>query len=701
MRAIVPYRTEFMRGLNNEADARNVTPQHAADLDNVIIRDGHVTHRPALEMADQALEDIANSTVSRWIFGLLYVGQDVDYVVATGYDDLAESRVYVLRYDDDYQLSGWSNATLERYRTDRNAWSLFEYLGDVYLSGSETNFVIRGSYLGRVDPEQCGMSALDLDQVTDAGNDHFDKGGNGAGEMWGEIQFWVSRYNHVLDLESNAVRLWCDGTNKQLLSDSVTAKQFTITFDNIGHEGRIGCATHYRIYQTREDGQPAPGLIAEVEVDEENDSTFSYTVGATGAEENNGEATYAEGSDDTSYEYAPPSMNHIPPAATDFGFWDGRMFYGTSQGFVYFSQNVEELQGHVEGVGEFSFRKVPNNDRVVGMRVFNDFLYIWGRKKIYRMSGSVNSLTNRGAALGQLEDDIDSTDVVDNVENSVGSVSSHAIIEVETASGSRIFFPGPNNIYSFDGTNTIPLTATKVQKEYLDRLADVERDQIHASHYARLNLVVFSFFRRGIMAYDYIRREWVKWDNFGAKTTLVDNLGACCTRSVHSEDPDIPLILAPVDNDEADDHLKTFTEESDPDTDVHIIKDAGYDASGNAWTKAYGAHWMGPELELQAPARRKRGDYLKGMFKFSTGGQVQVYCFRNGFTAVVAAPEELGTQFPQTPEDWDQDELADTYPTVRLGIRAQAIQPRFDLDDSGYRSVLLGYALEGSQSGRR
>lgn len=649
------------RGLVTDVHPRNLLLSQAADCDNVVCPDGHVTQRPGLS------ESCGGGTVSNAkLKTVAYVGSITDYAVATGMDGEA----FVQSYDEDQQQWKWAKATLTppviRWLP---GWA--RYNKDSYFPSDTGPYVYRNG-LDNLRLIAAGMEAFDLKQLASPTSDNclMADATSGSG-ISGTVRFWVSRYNAKFDIESNAVQCKTSGGAETL---AMTDNEVTVTVTDVRGTLR-GVATHVRIYQSRADGRGFPGLIAEIPLSE-GATTFAYNVGVSS--EDNGGATYDMAVDTTNYLYGPPSQNSLPPSnTTAMAYFQERMFYGTDRGLVYYSQSADELQGHVESVSATSFFALPLNEKVVAMKVYKDALYIFTNRQIHRHTGLVNSLTNAQVVQGTLADEIVDTGFTEDVEGTVGCVSVDSVIEAETAGGSYLFFAGPAHFYQFNGDNATPITENVIQSTYKALFDAVGTNGISAAHYKELNLIVFAFKDSDMLSYDYMRREWTRWAALEDASGTLTVKGPVTTRSLHhGYRSDEPLV---------------FRQDSFASSVLHrsFVMDSTIVTDDDVNLTAY---WIGPNTDAGAPTVAKRWSYMHAYLSDESGGTMTIKTFRNG---------DSSAQVPATPKSFDQNKFNDVYdPIERLGYRSMSVQPRFDFS-GGSRTKLIGYALGGTKASRR
>jgi len=644
------YDGPFFRGVNTQMNPRNLPPGYCADCDNIVVRDGHVTQRPGLSESDGAGHIIGD------VLSMRYVSGDVDYAIA-----LTKTKVFFQPWSPDLDPAAWTEAISVRPFL-KGSGALYDYGGDTYVSTDLRNYVYRNK-LDNAHLSDVGMEAFTT--ATHAPTCSAVAGGNN--DMDGAaVTVYVSRYNSDTDVESDAIE--CTGSP---LDMSAGGKALRVAVTGVVHDDLIGEATHYRIYNGRADGMGYEGLLATIAFDEENQTSFSYDAGvAASGDEGNGGATWAEADDTTNYNYGPCTMNGIPPQADAFCYHDARMYYLTGA-LLYFSQSVEELQGHVEHVASTSFRSLPAGENGLALQEYRDALFIFSDKQIHRLAGNVNSLTNVQVVLGTDEMDITSSDWLEPVEGTHGCISRDSLIEVDTANGNMILYAGQDNIYRFDGVNSVSI-GDAIQNTYLSWVAGLNRHEISAAYYKDLRLVLFAFKDTGIMGWDTATGDWVFWKTFPMDSGNADTIGPCCTRSVHAKgSPGIFLLR----------------EKSSTDEDSISLKGSltAYDDGGNN----FAASWEGPYHDGQT-AVQKRWDWMRASFlKNGSGGTVGAYSRIDGDSDKPVPATANQMAFPQ--EHFDEAPVI-----VRLGYRSNAMQPVFTLAE-GYQSKLVGYALEGTR----
>lgn len=649
--ATLTFRGPF-EGVLSEAHPRNVGPAFASDCDNCLFRYGDVRKRPGMNEAP------GGGTIPPDVRMARYVAGPTDYAIA-----LAEDGAYLQRWTPDLQPGVWTKLFSDLPYGLIEEGSIGRYASDAYVPTRDAMM----KYRNRLD--NLILEAAGLAPFTESLHNPTMASGGSAVYLHGTCRFYVSRYNANTDVESNATQCFTSGDAETL---TLTANHVTITITGLASKP-VGNATHVRVYQSRENGLGYAGLIAQVPLDEENESTFTYNVGAIDTERNGG-STYAISADDTDYNYAPPTMNGVPPAAVAMVYHDSRMYYATADGRVWFSQSVNELQGNVEHVGDFSYRNLLPGDRPVGMIEYRDSVYVFGRNVIYRWSGTVNSLTNLDANLGVLSDEIESTDIFEPVEGTVGSVSAASIIEIDSPGGGMVYFCGPKDSYRFDGLNAVPI-GERIRKEYQARLASVGRGGISAAHYSSLNLIVWCFKDNGCFAYDYATGRWSFWDSFYVLVeTAASSLGPVITRSVHESDQAVPLIFRS-DSYTGPDDMRCFLFDED------LVQDDSVNLA---------ATWTGGMLDLGAPAVDKLVHSLLGYFEYQTDDSVEMYVRLNGDPA---------QQVPAVPRTWVQTFFRQVDAEQRIGAFVKTVQPVFELALLA-PSVLTGYTIEAESVGR-
>jgi hypothetical protein len=644
----------------------------------VVVRDGAVTHRPGLdalvaENLDTRLEDSFRGRDLRYFDG------EVDYALMTG----DSGRVGLWHYDEDYQPDALGDAMIDPAFGDARGpigrWGM-----DAYVCSELGPYRFLDA-LGNRELVRAGLEPFDADvgAMTAAVGS--------AGNLTGDVTIYASRYNALLGIESNAVEI-----------DTLTVTADQIDIDIANPHDYTTRATHARIYAARADGYGFAGLIAEVELPHpDSGSDFAYSLGdsAVGNEQNGG-STYDPADDDTNINYAPPTQNGLPPTnATCFLYHQSRGFWGTEDGRIWFSQSVDELQGHVEHVAALSYRTVPRNERIVAMAVLYDSIYIWTDRQIYRLSGQVNSVTNLQRNLGTLDDEIVSTDIIEPVEGTVGCVSPQSVVAANTPKGERIAFAGPEHAYIFDGAAAVPITDGLIQSDY-NRLRALARSGIiSGAHHKADNLIVFSFAGAAILAYDYVTGQWVRWFE-GALFPV----GPVSTRAINRIEADDmvalvgdirtvggnlqvmdnpPYALRFADQDEVED-LLWFNNEQ-----MQLVTRAGL---------RFAPTWLGPDLIMGRPDRLKRFGYLQAYFDTHPNdatGKVKAYAYLNG--------QNSGDPIPNPAPQWGQNAVHSQNIVQRLGVRGLSIQPKFELSaqDGAERSGLLGYGFEYGIVGRR
>ncbi len=646
-RATLSFPGPFL-GLNTQAMARNLAPAYCSDCDNVVFRDGHIETRPGMvEFCGEG--DIVDSG----LLSVKYVDDNTDYAIASGSEG-----IYLQAYDHDFQPGKWTPAILPSGYIPGSG-AIARRKNDSYVATGDGVMAYRDRMDNRV-VEYAGMqpyTELDHDPtMADTGS------GTGIN---GTVEFWVSRYNSDADLESNAVRCLTSGDSETL---SMSNQEVTISLSNIAGLSYRTYATHVRVYQRRSDGQF--GLFAEIPVDESSDS-FSYSLGAAG--EQNGGSTYSIAADDTNNIYGPPTQNGVPPQNVQaMVYHDGRMFYLEGDK-LWYSQSIDELQGHPESIAATSYLTL--RDDGVGLLVYRESLYIWTKRQVLRMSGFVNSLTNAQVANGTLFDEIGFTAFVESVEGVPGCISRDSIVEGDTGSGGIVFYAGPANLYRFDGVNASPVSDNTVQNKHLEW---VSADGVSSAHYHELNLVVFCYKNQGILAYDYIRRTWTKWESLLDKYAVTSSvIGPMSTRSIHGTAPNDPyLMLQNSGNGDLVYGGSVF--------DFTLYYDHGFSIP---------ATWTGPEIDLGERVRRKRFDHLDVEIDTTgvTGGVVRAWVFVNGDTT---------KQIPASIFGFTMDQADEGQFTHRLGFRGHSAQPKFRLDND-QKTRIIGYGLNASLVGRR
>lgn len=669
-------------GLSSEADPRNVAVGDAVDMDNCMTRDGHLTQRPGLvdpPCFGGGVFDPGEAEMR----SVGYVGGDVDYVTA-----IAEDAIWMQSFRADFLPDEWGRP-VSRYDLSGGEKAIFSHLGDTYFATGGRNVVYRNVLESRRLTD-CGMDAIDLDAVTSYSFDETATSGNvPTGKTF---ECWVSRYNAKFRIESNATRV----------GEVTTTGQCELEVEIVDiPTTMVGEATHYRIYLQRADGIGYPGLIATVEFDE-SDGTFNYVIGDTdvGNElvggSDGADTTYSEGDDDANYEYAPPTMNGVPPAAVDFAYWRGRMFYLTADGRIYFSQNVDELQGGLEAVPATSYRQLPFNDRGVAIKLYRDSLCIFGASKVYRLTGSVNSLTNRQVVLGVLDDEIVQTDVLDDIENSVGCISRDSIVEVlMPTSGSVLIFASADGVYRFDGVSSTPLTLGRIQKEYVAILTEYG-NRVSAGHYQVGHLVVLCFvpnrnqqYRFSVLAYDYVAGNWLKWSTYYTSSTegveaTCPFMGPLCTMAPSGSGASLCYVIRSA----RDTGVANSTRRLGAVFDLDAVSDVQYGVSPTSIP----CEWLGPNTDLGYAGRQKRVEYFKSFFEKTdseSDGYIQPQVHPNG---------DSGYPIPGSPKFWST-----RGGTLRIGGRFETVQPYwiFVSQSKTTRMKIFGYAFDGRVVGMR
>jgi hypothetical protein len=651
-------------GYQPDINPRMLAPGAAADCNNVVVRKGRVTHRPGIQ---PIVPDTSQNHLNDYdALALRYMDGDADYIISVAERD----SVGLQHYDEHYEPASLGKA-LVRHPFGAAYGVIGRWGMDAYLVTADGPYrFVDGLHNREVQP--AGMQPFDttVGAATVAAS-------ASAGDMTGDLTVWVSRYNALLGVESNALEL---GT-----VTSVAAKQLDIDIAN--PHGYRTHATHVRIYLSRADGYGFPGLIAEVELpDPDSGSDFAYALGdpAVGNEQNGG-STYATADDDTNINYAPPSQNGVPPVnATCFAYHQARGWWGTDDGRIYFSQSVDELQGHVEHVAALSYRTVPRNERIVALVPYQEGLYVFTQRRVYRISGQVNSATNAQRVQGTLDDAIASTDAIDEVEGSVGCISPQSVIRANTPRGERIYFAGPGHAYEFDGITCRPISENRVETEY-DRLCGLSRSGIvSAAHQREDDLIVFCFTDAACLCYDVVTGEWVRWLNEYPK-----DFGPVATRAINRVTRDDVIALQR--------RLGAAATTNRVYTLRFFDSSAWYDSFDGS-VQPFLAYWTGPDLTMGRPERDKTFVYLHAFFTPQPddfAGKVRAQVYRNGQSDELLP--ELGVG-----DGWDQDVLGDVEVVERLGFRARSAQPHFELARTLIgRSELLGYGLEYTVVGRR
>lgn len=630
-------------GFASDVHPQNLPMGVAVSCDNCHSRNGDLRARPGTCEAPGG----GDVTAASGLLSMRYQGSDRDYVIAT-----AEGRAFLQRYNALMQMEPWTQMTPPRKLPSGSG--AIERFGRVsYLSFGDGVYKYRGE-LDVVALEDAGMEALDTGlqaiNVTNSG---------ASGFFWDNIDVWVSRYNSVTGVESNAV---LGGS-----LTSLSARKVQVEITNMDVDLR-GDATHIRIYQSRNTGRGYPGLIAEVEIDAHlSGTTFTYEM----ATENNGGSTYALATDDTSYAAVAPQQNGVPPAALDIALHDGRMFYATEGGVIRFSQSITETQGGVEAVAALSERVVPRNEEIVALRSYQDALYVFTGKQVYRFSGVIASLTNEQVVLGSDVFDDPSTDVREGIENSAGCVSRDSIIEIDTPEGSLLFYAGPDNLMVFNGASAAPITIGVCQDLYRSRLLAAGTGHISACHHAESNLIIWCFRNVGCIAYDYFKREFWLFDSFQMNgSDQADCFGPIATRNVHNRETSQALLARQKDGTLSDYQFYVF--------DINQADDDGH---------AFPITWTGPQIDGQLPQIEKRWHYVVADFASQLSGSVTVEVRLNGDSSKI---------FSKT---FDQTKITSrTPPRKGLHARARHMQPVFTLAGN---SRLLGYGFHVNPVGRR
>lgn len=648
-------------GLNTDVHKRNLAAGEAAECSNVIVRDGRVTHRPGISRLPADPDSDAYLDAFHGI-GMRYFDGDADYILAASHNNLVGLR----HYDEHYQPALLTLANLVAPFTKcRGAIGRFGQ--DAYLATYNGVYKFLDA-LGNRNIEPTGLVApIDPSVAVDVGT---------TGNLTGTLEFWMARYNAFTGVESNATYAG---------SGTATADWASCTLNAVLTD-YPDKATHIRIYASRADGYGFPGLLAEVEIEGSmTGAAFVYTIGkpALGNEQNGG-ATYAIADDDTNINYVPCTQNDPPPVDTiDIAFWRNRMIYLTASGRIYFSQSVEELQGHVEHVGTLNYRTVPQGDKPVALRVYRDSLYVWTSRRVYRISGEFNSATNAQVVLGTLADEIVSTDAIELVEGTAGCVAPRAIISADTPAGEVVFYPGPAHIYAFDGVNAVAITDRKIQTRYRDRLAAATDGIVTAAHYKRDGLILFCFQDESVLAYDYTAGGWVEW--------LADHsrrFGPMCPRSINGTASDDAVFLQ--SNTTATHLFQMQLRAFDSDR-------LGTDITTSS--APFAASWTGPDLNMGYPHREKLYVFLQAFFtSFSTygNGKVAAYGRRNGNSS-----EQYPVHATEATK-WDQDISEGVDVIERMGFAGRSLQPHFELSRATSEvSELLGYGVEFTVMGRR
>lgn len=648
-------------GLNTDIDKRALAAGYATDAPNCLVRDGVVTHRPGIAALAAAVDDSNIYLDDFHGLELRYVDGDVDYIVASS----TTSKVGLRAYDEHFQPAALGLANLVAPFTKcRGAIGRFGQ--DVYLA-TDLGVYKYLDVLGNRNVEPAGLAPPGDTTPTSAEN--------GAGNLYGDLTFWASRYNANTGVESNAVQCGAELTG-------VSAKQVLIDIDNLNQDR--GHATHIRIYMQRADGFGFPGLIAEVEITAAFETNFQYNVGSAAAgNETNGGSSYAAADDDTNILYAPPSQNDPPPTDTiAFAFWGNRMIYLTSAGRIYFSQSVEELQGHVEHVGALSYRTIPLGEKPVALHVYDGNLYVFTDKRVHRISGEFNSRTNAQVVLGTLPDDVVSTDAIDKINGTAGCVSRQSIVEADTERGGMVYYAGSEHLYEFDGIQSRPITERLIQRRYRTRIAATDDKLVSSGHYKREGLILFCLHDVCVLAFDYATGQWAEW-LYGH----LRRFGPMCPRTINGDTGDDAIFLQNRGVGGYGFHIRVF----DSDT-------LGYDDLVSSF-QPFAASWTCPDLNMGYPHREKLYHFVQGFFDTNasyTNGKVAAYVLRNGSSS------EAYPVHASEATKWDQD-IADGVDVIeRLGFWARSCQPKFEFSQvSGEVSVLRGYGLEYTITGRR
>lgn len=656
------------RGLRTQLAARNLLADMATASDNCVVRDGHLTQRPGVnEYGGEDSGDIDDD-----VLAILHVAGKVDYAIAAG-----DEAVHLKHYDDEFQPTAWGHASMRTPYAPGPA-GLLQHGKDAYIFTGEGVMVHRD----RLDDR--GVELAGMSPYVDATHNPEMAIGSGTG-LYGTVRFWISRYNELTGLESNAIAVLTSAGAETL---SPSNQDVTITLAAIDITSLRGVATHVRIYQERTDGQRR-GLLATVEIDEET-GAFSYSVGAN---ESNGGSSYDPGTDDTDLNYAPPTQNGLPPDNTvAMAYHDGRMFYLTDDGYLWFSQAAAELQGHVEHVSATSFLRLED-DSGVGIRVYREALFIFGKRTNHRLSGSVNSLTNDQVFDGSLADELEFTAFLEPIEGSFGSISRDSIIEAGTAEGGRIYYAGADHAYIFDGMQSVPLTRT-IQNEYVRRVEAVGVGGVSCAWFAELNLIAWCFKDLGVLTYDHVTGEWLPWDvilmpspdgsTAGAASDLI---GPVCEYREHQAGAPLPMVVLRRTAG-ASPRLVALFDQALDDSEPADFRDSGV-------INAIAASWTGGYLDLGTGMRRKRYMFLHVDWEqYIDGPQVENAVYQFG----IRVQTQDGLDYPAAGEQlvyhWKKPPFV-----MKLGFRAQAARVHLRL--SKRRMSLVGYAMEGATIGHR
>lgn len=635
-------------GLSKDLDPKNIGPGHAADMDNCHTKNGDVRARPGL------CRVAGEGELTERIKSLRYVGSSRDYIIAT-----AESSVWIQPYDENLQPTQWTTLLAESQLATGSGAIVdvpeagFGFDRICYIAYGQKVYKFLGK-LGDLSLKEAGMEGFDPDQQGISASD------DTSGNFHDDVTIYVSRYNPATGVESVAVQL-------DALS-SLSSATIEVEITNMGLS-LTGDATHVRIYGKRNTGRGTPGLIAEAEIDLFTTAgTFTYPIPATF---DNGGATYSLAADDTNYALVPCTQNGVPPESVDMEYHQGRMFYLTSDRKVYVSQSIDEIQGGVEAVSADGFRVIDGSGRMVALKQFRDALYVFTSDSVYRISGTVATLTNEQVVFGSDAFDDPSNDVIEKLEGAAGCVGRDSIIEVDTPQGNFLMYAGRSHIYIFDGVNAYPISLNTVQAEYVSRMSAAGRDGISAAQHTELNCVVFCFKDVGLLVYDYVSKAWWAWD------TIVDPLGAAstefgpvATRSIRQVSAADCIILRQDGSGEYRCCFFTSVKEDD---------------EGQTFTPT----WTGPNFDYQVRERKKNWLYLSADFRKQSTGTVTLAAHISGDSSL---------QVPATPISWPQNKMDVARPKVRIGARAYTAQPVFTLAGN---SVMTGYVFEATPVGRR
>jgi hypothetical protein len=660
-------------GLASDMRPRQIPTAGATDCDSVVIVKGTLRLRPSTVFLN------GGGSVGPEIKSLFHACGEVDYVVA-----LERKSAWVKKWSQDLDLREWGRAPLET-AIDLRVGSMMQYNDDVYIASAEGVRVIRW-WMDSIAVLEVGMEALDGTKTTlSVAKD------STAGYLPNAKTFtvWASRYNARTGAESNATEIGSATTDANSQSLKITIGDGTLPYNDAAY---VGTATHFRLYVSRADGLGYPGLIAEIHVDPQQDTIIDYYLAATVLAGYGGEtigsadgivATYSEAEDDTDVSYAPPTMHGLPPICVGMCFWRDRMFYLTEDGLIYFSQSIEDLQGHVEYVAADSYRALPEGEKAVAIKVYRDTLYVFTTERIYRLAGSVNSLTDAQVVAGTTSAEILSTDILDGLEDAVGCASNHGVVIVDSDAGSMCFYAGINGLYRFDGERATPM-CKYVSDEWRSRYATSGFNNVFLAHHASLDLIVCMFRDLGAMVYNYMEDCWTQWDGYqqpGSPNPLY-KLGPVCTRNTHKVRGDECIWAHGL-------YLESYYQNQ---SSVVYFDDDVYTDQG-ALAATIGT-WTGPRISMGQQGRRKRFVYLQAFLEQeSAAGSLYVSAYVDGGTR----PVPMFT----SPTGVDLTKQNAYGCRRRLGFYATDIKPYFYLTGTNTNVRLTGYAVEAELVGRR